>query len=69
MVVPQVQLFIYFVLKYAMEIVLSESSVITSYYFGWSTRAVAVFLGLLGLTILPINFLIGSYISNIFEDR
>ena len=56
-------------LKYAMEIVLSESSVVTSYYFGWTTRAVAAFLALLGLTVLPINFLVGSYISNIFEDR
>ena len=56
-------------LKYAMEIVLSESSVVTSYYFGWTTQAVAAFLALLGLTVLPINFLVGSYISNIFEDR
>ncbi|MCO5549845.1 hypothetical protein L7F22_003319 [Adiantum nelumboides] len=65
----KVQLLIYFMLKYAMEILLSESSVVTAYYFDWSTRAVALFLALLGLTVLPVNYLVGSYISNMFEDR
>ncbi|KAK9927344.1 hypothetical protein M0R45_024531 [Rubus argutus] len=65
----KVQLLIYFMLKYAMEILLSESSVITTYYFGWSTSSVAIFLACLGLTVLPVNILVGSYISNMFEDR
>lgn len=52
-----------------MEILLSESSVITTYYFGWSTSSVAIFLACLGLTVLPVNILVGSYISNMFEDR
>nr|XP_009776169.1 PREDICTED: SPX domain-containing membrane protein At4g22990-like [Nicotiana sylvestris]XP_016484487.1 PREDICTED: SPX domain-containing membrane protein At4g22990-like [Nicotiana tabacum]XP_016484488.1 PREDICTED: SPX domain-containing membrane protein At4g22990-like [Nicotiana tabacum] len=56
-------------LKYAMEILLSESSVVTTYYFGWSTSTVAVFLACLGLTVLPVNLVVGSYISNMFEDR
>ncbi|WCJ26151.1 SPX domain-containing membrane protein At4g22990 [Euphorbia peplus] len=65
----KVQLLIYFMLKYAMEILLSESSVVTTYYFGWSTSAVAIFLASLGLTVLPVNIIVGSYISNMFEDR
>ncbi|WOK98177.1 SPX domain-containing membrane protein [Canna indica] len=65
----KVQLLIYFMLKYAMEILLSESSVITSYYFGWSTSSVAIFLAILGLTVLPVNAIVGTYISNMFEDR
>lgn len=65
----KVQLLIYFMLKYAMEILLSESSVITSYYFKWSTSTVAIFLACLGLTVLPVNIFVGSYISNMFEDR
>ncbi|ONI06921.1 hypothetical protein PRUPE_5G089200 [Prunus persica] len=65
----KVQLLIYFMLKYAMEILLSESSVITTYYFSWSTSKVAIFLFCLGLTVLPVNILVGSYISNMFEDR
>eukprot|EP00268_Persea_americana_P039853 TRINITY_DN39509_c0_g1_i4.p1 TRINITY_DN39509_c0_g1~~TRINITY_DN39509_c0_g1_i4.p1 ORF type:complete len:359 (-),score=48.66 TRINITY_DN39509_c0_g1_i4:1003-1995(-) len=63
------QLLIYFMLKYSMEILLSESSVITTFYFGWSTSAVAIFLACLGLTVLPVNVVVGSYISNMFEDR
>ncbi|XP_010540536.1 PREDICTED: SPX domain-containing membrane protein At4g22990-like isoform X4 [Tarenaya hassleriana] len=65
----KVQLLIYFMLKYAMEILLAESSVVTSYYFGWSTSSVATFLACLGLTVLPVNIIVGSYISNMFEDR
>ncbi|OEL35000.1 SPX domain-containing membrane protein [Dichanthelium oligosanthes] len=65
----KVQLLIYFMLKYAMEILLSESSVITNHYFSWNTSAVAIFLAILGLTVLPINAVVGTYISNMFEDR
>ncbi|PRQ17851.1 putative SPX domain, major facilitator superfamily [Rosa chinensis] len=65
----KVQLLIYFMLKYVMEILLSESSVVTTYYFNWSTSSVAIFLASLGLTVLPVNILVGSYISNMFEDR
>ncbi|KAJ6962551.1 hypothetical protein NC652_001267 [Populus alba x Populus x berolinensis] len=64
-----VQLLIYFMLKYAMEVLLSESSVVTTYYFSWSTSSVAIFLACLGLTVLPVNIVVGSYISNMFEDR
>ncbi|KAI3914259.1 hypothetical protein MKW92_007358 [Papaver armeniacum] len=65
----KVQLLIYFMLKYAMEILLSESSVVTTYYFNWSTSSVAIFLACLGITVLPVNIFVGSYISNMFEDR
>lgn len=56
-------------LKYAMEILLAESSVVTSFYFGWSTSSVAIFLAVLGLTVLPVNAVVGTYISNMFEER
>lgn len=56
-------------LKYAMEILLSESSVVSSYYFGWTTSSVSIFLASLGLTVLPINIVVGNYISNMYEDR
>ncbi|XP_051119403.1 SPX domain-containing membrane protein At4g22990-like isoform X2 [Andrographis paniculata] len=65
----KVQLLIYFMLKYAMEILLSESSVVTSYYFGWGTSTVSIFLACLGLTVLPINMVVGGYIKNFFEHR
>jgi len=65
----QVQLFIYFMLKYAMEILVAESSVVTGHYFIWSTTSVAFFLAFLGLTVLPVNVIVGNYISNMFEER
>jgi hypothetical protein len=65
----KVQLFIYFMLKFAMEILVSESSIVTAHYFQWSIHSVALFLALLGLTVLPVNWVIGSYASNIFQDR
>ncbi|KAM7276069.1 hypothetical protein ACFE04_017935 [Oxalis oulophora] len=65
----KVQLFVYFMLKYAMEIILAESSVITSWYFTWSTNNVAIFLACLGLTVLPVNIIVGNYASNMFEER
>lgn len=65
----QVQLYIYFMLKFAMEILLSESSVVTANYFQWGTRSVSLFLALLGLTVLPVNWIVGSYASNLFQDR
>ncbi|KAL8162503.1 LOW QUALITY PROTEIN: hypothetical protein V2J09_013992 [Rumex salicifolius] len=65
----KVQLLIYFMLKFVVEIILAESSVVTTFYFLWSTQSVAIFLACLGLTVLPVNVLVGNYISNMFEER
>ncbi|KAL8512086.1 hypothetical protein ACS0TY_018520 [Phlomoides rotata] len=65
----KVQLLIYFMLKFSMEILLLESSVVTSHYFGWTTSSVSIFLFCLGLTVLPVNIFVGSYISNMYEER
>ncbi|KAG2653025.1 hypothetical protein PVAP13_1NG421700 [Panicum virgatum] len=65
----KVQLLIYFMLKFAMEILLSESSVVTTFYFNWTTSTVAIFLAVLGLTVLPVNVIVGSYVTNLFQDR
>ncbi|XP_028248667.1 SPX domain-containing membrane protein At4g22990-like isoform X4 [Glycine soja] len=65
----KVQLFVYFMLKYAMEIILAESSLVTEYYFIWTTSNVSIFLACLGLTVLPVNIVVGNYISNMFEER
>lgn len=56
-------------LKYAMEILLAESSVVTTHYFIWSAGNVAIFLAFLGLTVVPVNIFVGSYLSNLFEER
>lgn len=65
----KVTLLVYFMLKYATEMVISESNVVATYYFNWTARSLAVYLALLGLTVLPVNIVVGNYISNMFEDR
>ncbi|CAK9219541.1 unnamed protein product [Sphagnum troendelagicum] len=65
----RILLWIYFMLKFASEILISECSILTGYYFNWTTTQVGLFLGLLGLTVLPISAVVGNYISNIYEDR
>lgn len=65
----KILLWIYFMLKYASELLISESSILTTYYFDWSTYQVSIFLSLLGLTVLPISAVVGNCISNIYEDR
>ncbi|KAK6920205.1 Major facilitator superfamily, partial [Dillenia turbinata] len=65
----KVQLFVYFMLKYVMEALLAGSSVITTYYFSWTTSNVSIFLACLGLTVLPVNVVVGSYMTRFFEER
>jgi hypothetical protein len=64
--ISQVQILIFFMLKVAMEILLSESSIVTTFYFKWTTNIVAIFLAVLGLTVLPVNVIIWSYVTNLF---
>ncbi|KAK4422699.1 SPX domain-containing membrane protein [Sesamum alatum] len=66
----KVQLLIYFMLKYAMEDPTFQNQVLLRHnYFGWTTGTVSIFLACLGLTVLPVNIVVGSYISNMYEDR
>ncbi|XP_024368342.1 SPX domain-containing membrane protein OsI_21475 [Physcomitrium patens] len=65
----RILLWIYFMLKFASELLISESSILTQYYFNWTTYQVSIFLSLLGLTVLPISAVVGNCISNIYEDR
>ncbi|XP_024391930.1 SPX domain-containing membrane protein At4g22990 isoform X3 [Physcomitrium patens] len=65
----KILLWVYFMLKFASELLISESSLLTDYYFNWKTSQVAIFLSLLGLTVLPMSAVVGNCISNIYEDR
>eukprot|EP00850_Spirogloea_muscicola_P014916 SM000110S18923 [mRNA] locus=s110:283319:287945:+ [translate_table: standard] len=64
-----VLLFVYVTLKLAAEVLVSESSVITKYYFRWSTTKIGLFLFLEGLTVLPVSAVVGHYISNLYDER
>lgn len=61
-------LFLVLYSNYALELYLSGTSVITSRYFGWSGIRSGIFLGGLGLTILPIN-LVCEFIGRRYEER
>eukprot|EP00736_Rhodelphis_marinus_P000581 Rmarinus@m.3712 len=60
--------FIYFALKMMQEGFVSCSPLTTGYYFGWGEDDVGFFLMLLGLSILPINYVVGV-LSHRFEFR
>eukprot|EP00850_Spirogloea_muscicola_P010018 SM000057S18448 [mRNA] locus=s57:693290:697883:- [translate_table: standard] len=62
-------LFVYVTLKLAAEVLVSESSVITKYYFKWSTTKIGLFLFLEGMTVLPVSAVVGHYISNLYDER
>lgn len=64
----QVKFLIYFMLKYAMKVLVQESTVITSHYFNWNTSSVALFVTIIWLTLFPINAVVGTYINTMFED-
>eukprot|EP00250_Pteridium_aquilinum_P003852 c14127_g1_i1 orf=404-2500(+) len=65
----QILLLNYFMLKFASEMLVSEATLVTSYYFSWSSSTVGWFLGALGLTVLPSSAVVANYISNKFQDR
>jgi MFS-type transporter involved in bile tolerance (Atg22 family) len=61
-------LWIYFVLKLALECLLSSSATVASYYFEWDARHTGTFLAVLGLLMFPANLLVAK-LSHRFEDR
>ncbi|MCO5583217.1 hypothetical protein L7F22_037125 [Adiantum nelumboides] len=58
-----------FMLKFASEMLISEATLVTGYYFSWSSSTVGWFLGALGITVLPSSAVVANYISNKFHDR
>ncbi|KAH7428983.1 hypothetical protein KP509_09G025600 [Ceratopteris richardii] len=65
----QILLTNYFMLKFASEMLISEATLVTGYYFSWSSSTVGWFLGALGLTVLPSSAVVANYISNKFQER
>ncbi|KAH7285458.1 hypothetical protein KP509_33G029100 [Ceratopteris richardii] len=58
-----------FMLKFASEMLISEATLVTGFYFSWSSSTVGWFLGALGLTVLPSSVVVANYISNKFQER
>ena len=61
-------LWLYFVLKLALELLLSSSSTVTRFYFGWQSSRCGLFLAILGLLMFPANIVVAR-LSQRYEDR
>jgi hypothetical protein len=61
-------LWIYFVLKLALETLLSSSATVTKLYFGWNAQHTGTFLAFLGLLMFPANMVVAR-LSHRYEDR
>lgn len=61
-------LFIYFVIKLALECCLSSTATLTDYYFDWGAQDSGIFLAIVGLLMFPANLLV-AYFSRKYEDR
>mmetsp|Transcript_13633 Transcript_13633/g.29536 ORF Transcript_13633/g.29536 Transcript_13633/m.29536 type:complete len:778 (-) Transcript_13633:200-2533(-) len=63
-----ITLWVYFILKLALEALMSSSPILTRYYFGWDAQATGFFLAFLGLLMFPANMIVAR-LSHRFEDR
>lgn len=61
-------MWIYFILKLALECLMSSCPTLTNFYFGWTSGQSGSFLALLGLLVFPANIVIAR-LSQRFEDR
>ena len=61
-------LWIYFVLKLVLEILLSSSSTLTRFYFNWNAQSCGTYLAFLGLLMFPANMVVAR-LSNTYDDR
>jgi predicted MFS family arabinose efflux permease len=59
---------IYFLLKLVLEGVLSSSAILTSFYFGWNSNLVGIYLACLGLCMLPANLCV-AFLAKRYDDR
>lgn len=59
---------IYFVLKLIMESLLSSTSLVTSFYFGWTGKTIGFYMAGLGLLMLPANMSVAHF-SQKYSDR
>jgi hypothetical protein len=68
-IVPVVTTFlVYFTLKFFLESLLSSTAILTEYYFDWGGNTSGIYLAILGLLVLPANWLV-SEASQRYDDR
>eukprot|EP00536_Pseudo-nitzschia_multiseries_P008129 jgi/Psemu1/240912/estExt_Genewise1.C_2010016 len=67
-VAVMVSLWLYFVLKLVLEMLMSSSGTVTKYYFSWDSKQSGLFLACVALLMFPVNFAVAK-LSQKFEDR
>lgn len=63
-----ITIYLVFLLKLVLELVLSASAPVTGFYFDWTPSTTGWFLAALGLLVLPAIWLV-TYASQFYEDR
>jgi len=67
-VAVMVSLWMYFVLKLVLEMLMSSTSTIAKYYFSWDSKQSGLFLACVALLMFPVNFVVAK-LSQKYEDR
>jgi hypothetical protein len=61
-------LWLYFVLKLVLEMLLSSTPSVTKYYFGWHSKTSGLFMMIMALLMFPANFVVAR-LSQRYDDR
>ncbi|KAG7370477.1 major facilitator superfamily transporter [Nitzschia inconspicua] len=61
-------LWLYFVLKLVLEMLLSSTPTVTKYYFGWHSNITGLFMMIMALLMFPANLVVAK-LSQHYEDR
>lgn len=63
-----ISLWLYFVLKLVLELLLSSTATVTKFYFAWTSKSTGLFMALVALLMFPVNIGVAK-LSQHYEDR
>jgi len=67
-VAVMVSLWMYFVLKLVLEMLMSSSGIVTKFYFDWGQKQCGLFMAAVALLMFPVNIVVAK-LSQKYEDR
>lgn len=63
-----ISLWLYFILKLVLEMLLSSSGIVTKFYFDWNQKNCGLFMAVVALLMFPVNMVVAK-LSQKYEDR
>jgi len=63
-----VSLWMYFVLKLVLEMLMSSTGIVTKFYFNWDAKKCGLFMAIVALLMFPVNMVVAK-LSQKYEDR